>query len=289
MNKKKLFVVLSILVLLFVVSGCSIPTDEQGNFIQITNETTFQNMMDNEGFFSAIFVYPLSKLINIIAGATGNVGLAILIITVAINAIILVLTLKQNIAMQRMQAIQPELERIQRKYEGREDQASKMRMAQEMQNLYSKNKINPLGSMLVMFIQFPVIIAMYHAVQRSQAVATGTFLGISLELTPIEGIQNGQFTYIILFGLMLLAQVGSMLLPQKLAQRRAKMEAEKHHRPYRKTSNPMQSSMYIMMAVVLLLGVTWPTAMSFYWMISSCVNIVKTIIVDAIGARRKEA
>ena len=289
MNKKRLLVVLSILLLLFVVSGCSIPTDEQGHFIQITDETTFQYMMDNEGFFAAIFVYPLSKIINYVAGATGNVGLAILIITVAINAIILVLTLKQNISMQRMQAIQPELERIQRKYEGREDQASKMRMAQEMQNLYSKNKINPLGSMLVMFIQFPVIIAMYHAVQRSSAVATGTFLGISLEKTPIEGIQGGQFVYLILFALMLVAQIGSMLIPQKLAQRRAKMEAEKHHRPYRKTSNPMQSSMYVMMAVVLLLGITWPTAMSFYWMISSCVNIVKSFIVDAISARSKEA
>ena len=73
-----------------------------------------------------------------------------------------------------MQLIQPEINKIQRKYEGKDDDASKMRQAQELQNLYKKYGINPFGTILITFIQFPIIIAMYQAVQRSYAVTTGS-------------------------------------------------------------------------------------------------------------------
>lgn len=291
MNKKKLLLLVTIIALLFIMSGCSIPSDDKGQFILIaldeiqnterTVVTSFSEVMSTEGFFSALFVYPLSQFINMVAPHT-NVGVAILVVTVAINAIVLLLTFKQNVAMQRMQALQPEIDRINRKYEGKTDDASRMRMAQEMQNLYAKNHINPLGSMISMFIQFPVLIAMYHAVQRAYSVAYGTFMGISLEMSPLQGIKEGQWIYIVFFALMILAQFGSMMIPQYLAKRRAKMEAEAHHRAYHPAKNPMGNTMYFMMIFISIIAIGWPTAMSFYWMISSCVQIVKAIIIDVI-------
>ena len=187
-----------------------------------------------------------------------------------------------------MQQIQPEVERIQRKYEGKTDQASQLRMSTEIQRLYKKYNVNPFGSLVVTFIQFPIIIAMYQAVQRAYAVAYGTFMGVSLELTPIEGIQSGEWVYILFFAVMLVFQVASMLLPQWLNKRRAKKEAELHHRPYKETKNPMMSSMYIMMAVILILALMWPTAMSFYWIISSAISIVKTLLIQYIMDRSKK-
>ena len=288
MNKKKLLIVLSVIFILFAATGCQMPRDSEGNIILITLDTTFQQMMDSEGFFSAIFVYPLSQFINFITPYT-NVGIAILIVTVVVNGLVMLLTLKQNIQMQKMQQLQPEMMKIQRKYEGRTDQASKMRMAQETQNLYNKYHINPFSSFIGLFIQFPILIAMYNACQRAEAVAKGQFLGVSLELTPIEGVTSGQWIYIVFFVLMLAMQICSMMMPQWLQKRRAKMEAEKHHRAYHPTKNPMNSSMYVMMAIVLILAVSWPTAMTFYWMISSMVNIAKSVLVDIIANRKKEA
>ncbi len=279
MNKKKLLFLISLVALLFLMSGCTMPMDENGKILTIGLDTTFKSIMDNEGFFSAIFVYPLAQFINKITPMT-NVGVAILLVTIVINGIVLLLTFKQNVAMQKLQTLQPEMDRIQRKYEGKTDENSKMRMAQEMQGLYAKNHINPFGSILVMFIQFPILIAMYHAVQRAEAVATGTFLGISLELTPLQGIQNGQFVYILIFGLMVVSQFVTGFVPQYLANYHAKKEAEKHFRSYKPAKNPNQSMMYFMTIFISVIAISWPTAMSLYWMISNVVNLAKAVIVD---------
>ena len=279
MNKKKLLFLISLVALLFLMSGCTMPMDENGKILTIGLDTTFKSIMDNEGFFSSIFVYPLAQFINKITPMT-NVGVAILLVTIVINGIVLLLTFKQNVAMQKLQTIQPEMDRIQRKYEGKTDENSKMRMAQEVQSLYAKNNINPFGSILVMFIQFPILIAMYHAVQRAEAVATGTFLGISLELTPLQGIREGQFVYILIFGLMVVSQFIVGFVPQYLANYHAKKEAEKHFRSYKPAKNPNQSMMYFMTIFISVIAISWPTAMSLYWMISNIVNLVKAVIVD---------
>ena len=288
MNKKKLLFLVIVVAILFSATGCSIPTDENGKFVLISLDTTFGYMVQNEGFFAAIFVYPLSQLINWFASKNMNIGLAIVIVAVLINGLILLFTLKQNIQMQKMQTMQPELEKITRKYEGKTDERSKMRQGQEIQALYQKYEINPFSSIITMFIQFPILIAMYQAVQRAAAVANGKFFGLSLELTPWQGVKEGQFAFALFYALMLIAQTAAMMLPQYLAKRRAKMEAEKHHKTYRPAKNPMGNTMYFMIIFIGIIGVTWPTAMSLYWMISSCVQVVKAIIVDQITAKEKK-
>jgi YidC/Oxa1 family membrane protein insertase len=286
MNKKKLALLITVVALMFMMSGCSLPVDENGKYILISLETTFDYMIENEGFFSAIFVYPLSQFINFVTPYT-NVGVAILIVTVVINGIVLLLTLKQNVAMQKLQTIQPEAERIQRKYEGKTDERSKMRQAQEIQALYQKHNINPLASLVSTFVQFPILIAMYHAVIRSEAVATGKFMGVSLEVSPLVGIKEGQFIYIAFFVVMIISQFASSLLPQELAKYRAKQEAERQHRAYRPAANNTTSIMYVMLITISIVAVGWPTAMSFYWTISSLVNIVKALIIDQITSKSK--
>ncbi len=296
MNKKKLFLVVGAVVLLFTLSGCSIPSDDGGNVlislqdvdgISNTLITSFSDMWDTEGFFSAIFVYPLSQLINWLTPYT-NVGIAILLVSVTINGLLLLLTFKQNIGLQKMQALQPQLERIQRKYEGKTDQASQMRMYQETQNLYKKNDIHPFSAMVVTFIQFPIIIAMYHAVQRSYAVAYGTFLGISLDTTPLSGITSGQWTFLFVYIAMIICQAGNILLPMYLNKRRAMKEADRHHRPYKPTKNPMGNSMYFMIILISVIAINWPTAMSIYWTISSLVQMLKSLLINIITERQAE-
>lgn len=284
-NKKKILIVLMLIGFLFLTTGCTIPTDESGKYIQITSDTTFQSMINSEGWFSALFVYPLAKAINILTPlfpSSIGVALSIALVTAGINIIILLLTFKSNVQQQRMTEIQPEINRITKKYEGKTDEQSKMRQAQEMQALYKKYDINIFGTLLTTFIQFPVLIAVYQAVQRSQAVATGSFLGMSLEVSPMSGVMDGQWGFLILFLVMLAAQFGSMKLPQFLANHQAKKEAEKHHRKYVPTKQAGGNMMYGMMAVIMVLAVTWPAAMTIYWIISSLVQIAKTLIVRKI-------
>lgn len=285
-NRKKLVFLLVVIAALVLLSGCSIPTEtdpETGKTVTklITEETTFKSMMGSESWFNAFFVYPLAQAINKLAPKTG-VGFAIALVTVIVNLLVVALTFKSTLGTQKMQLIQPEMQKIQKKYEGKTDEASQMKMSQETMALYKKHGINPIGSMLTLFLQMPILVAIYHAVQRSVAVKTGTFMGLSLEQTPLDGIKAGQFAYIILFAVMICCQMLSMKLPQWIAAYKAKKEAAARHKKYVKTEQPGGNSMMIMMLAIFVMAIAWPAAMTLYWIISSLVNVLKTLLMQVI-------
>jgi YidC/Oxa1 family membrane protein insertase len=277
---KKILAVVLIAGTALTMAGCTVPRDSSGNIILIDQSTSFSDTFHSENWFSAIFVWPLAQLINLLTPKVG-VGGAIALITILINGILAVATLKSTISTQEMQLIQPEINRIQRKYEGRDDRNSQMKMAAEMQKLYAEHDIHPMGTMLVTFIQLPILMAMYMAVERSYAVYHGTFLGVNMQTTPWNGIKAGQLTYLFLFLFMVFCQFLSMYVPQYLSKKRAEREAAKHHRRPEDTSNKQQKVMQIYMIVmVAVFGLTLPTAMALYWTCSSLVNVVKTILVQ---------
>ncbi|MGM9941206.1 MAG: YidC/Oxa1 family membrane protein insertase [Bulleidia sp.] len=286
---KRILTVLSVVILAVVLTGCTVPRDESGAIVLINESTTFSQIMKDESWFSAIFVWPLSMVLNKLTPYIG-VGAAIAVITIVVNTILAVATMKSTIGAQRMQMIQPELERIQRKYEGRDDDASRMRQANEMQALYKKYNISPFGTILVTFLQFPIIMAMYMAVQRAEAVAHGTFLGMDLQLTSwtgIKGIWQGSpstgWAFLALFIFMGVSQFLSMKIPQILQKKKAEKEAAKHHRKPQIADNKQNKIMqYYMTGMILIFGMTFPAAMSLYWGINSLVNIAKSIIVQKI-------
>jgi len=279
MNKKRIIMLLLVIAALFTLSGCSIPTDpDTGKYILITDATTFASTMDSENWFTAIFVYPIAKYTNFLGGIM-NVGLAVTLVTLTVHALILALTFKANVGQVRMQDLQPDIQKIQKKYEGKTDQESKMKLAQETQAIYTKEGINPLTTILVQFIQFPVIIAMYQAVQRAEVVANGSFLGMKLDATPLAGIQDGNFLYLVLFAVMIVAQFASMKIPMYLTERKGKALAAKQHRKYEKPANPLGNQMYIMIIFISVLAINWPSAMTLYWIISSIVNVSKQVFI----------
>jgi len=285
---KKVILISSVVLVALVMSGCSVPTDPETNkVIQITPDTTWKQTFDSENWFSAIFVWPLAQFLNFLTPKVGVAG-AIAIVTLLVNAVLMIATLKSTIATQQMQLLQPELEKIQKKYEGKEDDASKQKQALEMQKLYQKYDVNPFSMLLVTFLQFPIIIAMYQAVQRASEIATGTFMGLDLQVTIWNGIKSGLWGYLAIFVVMGILQTLSSLLPQFLAKQRAKKEAEIHHKKPVETNSSQQKMMQVYMIVmILVVGLMWPAAMSIYWAIYSCVTILKTLITQKIIEDKK--
>lgn len=286
---KKLLLISSLVLFALMLTGCRIPTDPETNeVIQITSETTFQEIMASESWFSAILVWPMAQVLNKLSPFIGVAG-AIALLTLMVNAVLLVFTLKSTVASQQMQLLQPEMEKIQRKYEGKDDEASKMKQAQEMQALYKKYNVNPFSMILVTFLQFPIIIAMYQAVQRSTAVKTGNLMGLSLETPISKGIMSGQWGYLVIFVVMGICQYVSMMLPQYLAKKKAEEEAAKHHRKPPENKNPNKMMQYYMLVMILVFGLMWPAAMSIYWTIYSLVTILKTLLIQKIIDNQQKA
>ena len=284
---KKLLALMAIVTIVVTATGCTAPKDANGHIILISESTTFGEIFQTENWFNALFVWPLSWVLNKLAPVI-TVGGAIAIVTAVVNGLLAVFTLKSQMGMQRMQMLQPELNKIQRKYEGRDDQASKMRMAQEQQQLMKKYDVNPGSMMLVQFIQLPIIMAMFMAIQRAEAVVNGTFLGMNLQVKPSEAfglLFKGDFSglpYIILFLLMAVTQVILVLLPMYFQKKKAAAEAAKHHRKPEPTNNQNMMMQMYMIVMVLAFGLMWQSGMSLFWFIRNIVDIIKTIIVQNI-------
>lgn len=284
---KKLLALMAIVTIVVTATGCTAPKDANGHIILISESTTFGEIFQTENWFNALFVWPLSWVLNKLAPVI-TVGGAIAVVTAVVNGLLAVFTLKSQMSMQRMQMLQPELNKIQRKYEGRDDQASKMRMAQEQQQLMKKYDVNPGSMMLVQFIQLPIIMAMFMAIQRASAIVNGTFLGMNLQVKPSEAfglLFKGDFSglpYIILFLLMAVTQVVLVLLPMYFQKKKAAAEAAKHHRKPEPTNNQNMMMQMYMIVMVLAFGLMWQSGMSLFWFIRNIVDIIKTIIVQNI-------
>jgi YidC/Oxa1 family membrane protein insertase len=87
---------------------------------------------------------------------TGIWGVAIIMLTVVIKAVLLPLTIKQYASMRKMKELQPEIEKIRTKYKD-----DKVKQQQEMQALFGRMGVSPLAGCAPMLLQFPVWIALY--------------------------------------------------------------------------------------------------------------------------------
>ena len=280
---KKFRLIVCVLVIL-VLAGCQRNTDGEGHTLaeKIIYLTTPWSDMFNESIFTAILVYPLAQCINFISKITNSAVLGVALTTVLFNVITLGMTIKSNVNNQKMQMLKPEMDRIQEKYAGRKDDNSRMQMSQEMMALYNKHGVNPMSS-FAQLLQFPILISMFYAAQRAEAVVNGTVLGTSLQTTPWDAFQDPakNWPLIVIFVLMAVMQFGSTFLPQKIAEAdRKKQKGYKAYADEGSANNQMNVMMYSMLFMVILLGLRWPTTMSLYWACSSLVNILKTIFIQ---------
>ena len=264
-----------VLVLLLVLTACApIINPETGKIfpekiIDLSSPWSFGDL----GWFNALIVWPLAQALNFLSQYI-NVTVAIVIVTIFTRVLTLPLTEKSTSMNQKMQMIQPEINRLEEKYRGQTDQNAQMRKAQEMQNIYKKNDINPLGSIGGMFIQFPIMIGMWQAVQRAQSVLTGSLFGTPLETTPMQAITSVNVAFIAIFVVMLITQFASVKLPQYLAKQTRKVY------PNEKEVKPQgQGMQYFMVAFIAYLGLNWPTAMSLYWLSGNIMQLAQTYYI----------
>lgn len=280
LQNKKMWIALT---LLFALTACTRVVDSEGIIIPekiITLSTQLGDILADESWFSAFFVFPISQAINFIAKYTGVI-LSIIIVTILIKLLTLSFTIKSTVASQKMQMINPELKKVQDKYAGKTDNESKMRMGQEMNAIYAKHQINPFGAILVMFIQFPVIIAMYQAVQRADAVVNGSVMGNSLQISPMASITQGVWIFMAIYILMGVFQFISMKLPQYLQKKTAPVKEKAYANKETKKSGPnMEVMMYTSIGMIMVLAINWPTAMSLYWLVTAIAQVAQTVFIQ---------
>ncbi len=111
------------------------------------------------GIFDIINV-PLGYLFRFIYLLLNNYGWTLVAFTLITKLILIPLSVKQQKSMSKMQAVQPRVAELQKKY-----QYDKEKLNQEMAKVYQENGVSPLGGCLPLLIQFPVLIALYNIIR----------------------------------------------------------------------------------------------------------------------------
>lgn len=266
-NLKKVFFVVA---MLFVLVGCTANLDKNGALIpeRVIDSTTKWSL--SQGWFDFLMVMPFAKLILFFEPKIGIVA-SIVVVTIIVNLITLPLMIKSTVMSQKMQLIQPQVERIQMKYRGRTDQASQMRMSQEMNNLYKKNNIKMGQTMMLPFLSMPIMIGIWQAVQRIPSVYSGVIFGINLGEHPWSMIKTGNWQYLVLIILLGLLQWASVEISNILMKKLPN---------YKKPKNNQMKFMNIyMVALIVFMSLSMPSAMSLYWIITSFINVIRSVYI----------
>lgn len=128
-----------------------------------------------------------------------NVGLSIIIFTIVIYALMFPLTYKQQKFSKLSQKMNPELQAVQKKYKGKNDQASVQAMQQETQLVYEKYGVSPMGSCVQMLIQFPLWLALYRVFMNVPAYVTSVkadYMDLVSGIMATDGYQDKMTSFV---------------------------------------------------------------------------------------------
>lgn len=127
-----------------------------------------------------------------------------------IRICLLPLFFSQMRATQRMQVLQPQIQRIQRKYAARKDPRSKEAMQREIMALQQRHNANPLGSCLLSLIQAPILCSLFYTLQSLPASAAGN----AEPLSGIDRVMAGDIESSSIFGVRIADSFGTVVSPQ---------------------------------------------------------------------------
>ncbi|RSK29194.1 YidC family membrane integrase SpoIIIJ [Bacillus sp. HMF5848] len=239
--KRRILLVAVLVLLVAIMTGCS----------EINQPIT----PESEGVWNEYFVYPLSWLLIFFAEHLQNsYGLSIIIVTIIIRTAILPLMIKQTQNSKAMQAIQPELQQLREKYSSK-DQKTQQKLQQETMQLFQKQGVNPLAGCFPLLIQMPILFGFYHAIMRTFEIREHTFLWFDL------GSPDPFFI------LPLVAGITTFI------QQKVMMAGTDNQNPQ------MKMMLYIMPVMIVVFAVTFPAALSLYWVVGNIFTIGQTFFI----------
>lgn len=219
-----------------------------------------------EGIWNTIFIKPLTWLIIKIGLLVKNYGLAIIVATLLIRGVMYPVTLKTAKQSENMKKANPELQKIEKKYNGKTDQDSMMKKSTEVMQVYKKYGINPMSGCLFSFLQIPLFFAFYESLYRLPALFEDKFLGFMMSTSPIKGMGMGHWLYLILPVLVALTTFFSFRMNSGAS---INPEQEKQ----------MKYTMVFLMVMIVFMSFSMSTAIIIYWITNSTFTIIQNLIV----------
>jgi YidC/Oxa1 family membrane protein insertase len=240
--------------------------------------------------FNALLVQPLFNLLAVIYALLPfrDFGIAIILLTLVVRLLLWPLVTKQLHSQRALQSLQPELQRIRTQAKGDRQLEGKLTM-----ELYKEKEINPFASILPLLIQLPIFFALF--VVLSDVVKPGQIAHLAYDavkhLGPIADIikHGGSFQPMFL-GLIDLAKPSPLLAALAgLAQFYQTKQLTPKNQPKDTQAQMMTMMTYTFPFLTFFVGLTLPSALALYWLVTSLVAILQQTLVLRRGEHQLEA
>ncbi len=224
---------------------------------------------------------PLGWVLGQFFSLTGSYGIAIILLTIFVRILLLPIYTAQVKSQKSMSAIQPEIQKLNKKYKN-----DKEKLAEETMKLYKEYGVNPLAGCLPLLIQFPIILGLFAAL-RDPAVFV---FGGSKALADAANAQH--FLWVHNLGLPdLLSAVVPVdfakflpgllpILAGALTYLSFKTMPQTMDTSANEGANKMMSNMQIIMPLIIVYsGMTLAAGITLYWVVSTAFQILQQLMM----------
>ena len=219
------------------------------------------------------------------AGATWVLSIVGLVLVV--RAALIPVFVKQIKSQRNMMIMQPELQKLQKKYKGKTDRESREKFAKEQMELYKRTGSNPMSSCLPLLIQMPIFGGLFFTLNEAQHDKAGVFfltkdLAESFSKANLFGAKLSEtFLSATSVNVQVLAaiMVVTMTVTQFITQ---KQIMAKNQNPDSMNSQYMMTQkimLYVFPLIFMISGVSFPLGVMFYWLTSNFWTMGQQFIV----------
>ncbi len=221
--------------------------------------------------YQTILYQPIFNLLVFFYNVFGDLGWAIIFLTIIIKLILSPFFIQSIKAQRAMQAIQPKLEALKEKFKD-----SKDKLGPAMMELYKQEKVSPFSSCLPLLLQFPFLIAVFQVFRSG--LSNGSFelvypfIQNPGSLEPLAfGLINMSVRSIplaILAGLAQFWQSKTMMARGKDVSKQNNM-----------ASAMTKQMMYMMPIITIFIGMSFPAGLTFYWFLTTLLSALQQIYI----------
>lgn len=220
---------------------------------------------------------PMFYTLTTMKAWVGNFGLAILLLTVVLKLIFFPLANKSYRSMARMKELQPKIVALKEKYSD-----DKLKMNQEVMELYKREKINPMAGCLPMLIQIPVFFALYKVLFVTIEMRHAPFYGWIHDLSAPDPTNIFNLfglipwtppSFLIVIGAWPIIMGATMLLQQKISPPPA---------------DPIQAKMFMLLPVIFTVFLAqFPAGLVIYWAWNNTLTIAQQWTIMRLEKKHK--
>ena len=246
-------------------------------------------------FINVVFTQPIFNALMLLYHLFSDFGLSIIVLTILLRLVLFPLTLQQLKSTKATQQLQPKMAELRKKYAN--DQQAQ---GQAMQALYKEYGINPLAGCLPLLIQMPILYGLFYALRavlndytlkggNPLASLNGFIYGFLPHFTHFPNINLDWFTFInhswyFSLGspdpthvLPLIAGAATFVQMRMSLARNAGQANDA-------MSQQMKMMQYLMPAITIFFGWSFPAGLALYWTTSSIFGMVQQYFVSGWGA-----